>query len=131
MAKKDTPALLARGSLIPPARLPINRCYYSLMANDASENMDVVLEFNDQHPKPPPVDFIIKWHLRREDKAQWLSYAEQHGCWKSPREGKRVALFSIQHQREWRNYEYSVRRVMRVVARNIDKKRQVLLTPEI
>ena len=93
--------------------------------------MDVVLEFNDQHPKPPPVDFIIKWHPRREDKAQWLSYAEQYGCWKSLREGKRVALFSIQHQREWRDYEYSVRRVMRVVARTIDKKGQVLLTPEI
>ena len=47
------------------------------------------------------------------------------------REGKRIALFSIQHQREWRGYEYSVRRVMRVVECTIDKKRKVLLTPEI
>ena len=62
---------------------------------------------------------------------QWLKYAEQHGCWKSLREGKRVALFSIQHQRQWRDYEYSVRRVIRVVERTIDKKGQVLLTPEI
>ena len=60
---------------------------------------------------------IIKWNPRREGKEQWLSYAEQHGCWKSPREGKRVALLSIQHQREWRDYKYSVRRVMRVVER--------------
>ena len=37
---------------------------------------------------------IIKWNPRREDKEQWLSYAEQHGCWTSPREGKRIALFS-------------------------------------
>ena len=85
----------------------------------------MVLEFNDQNPKPPPVDFIIKWNPRREDKEQWLSYAERHGCWKSPREGKRVALFSIPHQRQWRGYAYRVRRVMRVVERTIDKTGQV------
>lgn len=47
------------------------------------------------------------------------------------REGKRIALFSIQHQREWRGYEYSVRRVMHVVECTIDKKGKVLPTPEI
>ena len=129
--QKDTPALLAR--VLNSARKITDQPLLLRLdgGNDAIENIDVVLEFNDQNPKPPPVDFIIKWNPRREDKEQWLSYAEQHGCWESPREGKRVALFSIQHQREWRGYEYSVRRVMRVVERTIDKKGQILLTPEI
>ena len=129
--QKDTPALLAR--VLNSAREITDRPLLLRLdgGNDAIENIDVVLEFNEQHPKQSPVDLIIKWNPRREDKEQWLKYAEQHGCWESPREGKRVALFSIQHQRQWRGYEYSVRRVMRVVERTIDKKGQILLTPEI
>ena len=129
--QKDTPALLAR--VLNTARKITDQPLLLRLdgGNDSIENIDVVLEFNEQHPKQSPVDLIIKWNPRREDKEQWLKYAEQHGCWESPREGKRVALFSIQHQREWRGYEYSVRRVMRVVERTIDKKGQILLTPEI
>ena len=41
------------------------------------------------------VDFIIKWNPRKQDKEAWLAYAEQHDEWTVPREGKRVALFSI------------------------------------
>lgn len=129
--QKDTPALLAR--VLNTARKITDQPLLLRLdgGNDSIENIDVVLEFNEQRPKQSPVDLIIKWNPRREDKEQWLKYAEQHGCWESPREGKRVALFSIQHQRQWRGYEYSVRRVMRVVERTIDKKGQILLTPEI
>ncbi len=99
--------------------------------NDSIENIDVVLEHNQAFPDKKPVDFLIKWNPRRENKDEWLSYAECHGRWETPREGKRVALFSIEHKRQWRGYEYTIRRVMRLIERTIDKKGQLLLTPEI
>lgn len=99
--------------------------------NDSIENIDVVLEFNDQHPNTADVDFIIKWNPRKQDKEAWLDKAEEQGCWTFPREGKRVALFSVTHKKEWHGYEYTVRRVMRVTERTIDKHDQVLLIPEI
>ena len=37
----------------------------------------------------------------------------------------RNLINNFQHQRQWRDYEYSVRQVMRVVERTIDKKGQV------
>ena len=87
------------GSLIPPARLPINRCFDG--GNDSIENIDVVLKFNEQHPKPPPVDFIIKWNPRREDKEQWLKYAEQH-------EGKLARLERFELPTNWFEASYSI-----------------------
>lgn len=99
--------------------------------NDSIENIDVILEFNDQQTETSSADFIIKWNPRREDKEAWLDYAEQHGQWEAPREGKRIALFSITHEREWQGYDYSVRRVMRITERTIDKHGQALLVPEI
>lgn len=128
--QKDTPALLARALNTARQITDLPLLLRLDGGNDSIENIDVLLEFNDKHPKSP-ADFIIKWNPRREDKDEWLSYAESHGRWESPREGKRIALFSVQHQRQWRGYDYSVRRVMRLVERTIDKHGQVLLTPEI
>lgn len=99
--------------------------------NDSIENIDVVLEHNRAFSGKVAVDFLIKWNPRKENKDEWLAYAEQHGRWETPREGKRVAVFSIEHQRRWKGYDYHVRRVMRLVERTIDKKGQLLLTPEI
>jgi hypothetical protein len=48
-----------------------------------------------------------------------------------PREGKRVALFRVEEEREWKGSTYTIQRVMRVVERTVDKKRQQLLIPEI
>jgi hypothetical protein len=129
--QKDTPALLdsalrhARTITAQPLLLRLDG------GNDAMENIDVVLEHNQTFADNVPVDFLIKWNPRRENKAHWLSHAECHGRWEAPRDGKRVAVFSVEHQRRWRGYDYSIRRVMRLTERTIDKKGQLLLTPEI
>ena len=129
--QKDTPALLdralryARQITEQPLLLRLDG------GNDSIENIDAILEHNKSYSDKAPVDFIIKWNPRKENKEDWLCYAEQNGCWEESREGKRVALFSVEHKRQWKGYEYSVTRVMRVVERTIDKKGQLLLSPEI
>jgi hypothetical protein len=129
--QKGTPALLDR-SLSHARRITDQPLLLRLDGgNDSIENIDVVLEHNQADPQKTPVDFIIKWNPRKESKDEWLDYAEQHGEWESPREGKRVALFSVEHQRQWQGYDYRVRRVMRLVERTIDKRGQKLLIPEI
>jgi hypothetical protein len=129
--QKGTPALLDR-SLSHARQITDQPLLLRLDGgNDSIENIDVVLEHNQADPQKTPVDFIIKWNLRKESKDEWLDYAEQHGEWESPREGKRVALFSVEHQRQWQGYDYRVRRVMRLVERTIDKRGQKLLIPEI
>jgi hypothetical protein len=40
-------------------------------------------------------------------------------------------LFGVEHKRQWKGYEYRIRRVMRLTERSIDKKGQQLLTPQI
>lgn len=97
--------------------------------NDALENIDVVLEYNETDT--PGVDFIIKWNPRQEDPHAWLDYAERHARFTQPRAGKRVAVFDFFLTRYHRGYEYQLRRVMRVTERTIDRKGQVLLVPEV
>lgn len=99
--------------------------------NDAIENIEVVISHNEQSLDQTPVDFLIKWNPRQEDPAQWLEHAKRHGVWREPRPGKRVALFDVIETRIWKGYEYSIRRVMRVIERTIDKHGQVLLVPDI
>ena len=99
--------------------------------NDSIENVDIVLKHNASTPNKARVDFLIKWNPRKEDKAQWLALAEQQGHWEHPREGKRVAVFSITKTRHWQGHEYTLRQVIRLVERSIDKHGQVLLVPEI
>lgn len=129
--QKETPALLARA--LDHARKITDRALLLRLdgGNDSIENIDVVLEHNNAHRDKVDVDFLIKWNPRREDKELWLDYAEKQGCWSNPREGKRVALFSIEHKRQWRGYEYGIRRVMRLIERSIDKHGQRLLVPEL
>lgn len=129
--QKDTPALLdralrhARQITDQPLLLRLDG------GNDSIENIDLVIEHNQAFTDRMPVDFLIKWNPRKESKDDWLAYAEQHGRWETPHDGKRVAVFSVNHQREWKGYEYTVRRVMRLTERTIDRKGQLLLTPEI
>ena len=99
--------------------------------NDAIENIEVVLAHNEQDADRAAVDFLIKWNPRKEDPVEWLEYAEKHALWSEPRPGKRVALFEVMETRHWKDYEYCVRRVMRLIERTIDKHAQALLVPEI
>jgi hypothetical protein len=99
--------------------------------NDAIENIAVVEAHNEQDENAAPVHYLIKWNPRQESPEKWLAYAEEHGHWSEPRAGKRVALFEVLETRIHDGYEYSLRRVMRVIERSIDKHGQQLLVPEI
>jgi len=129
--QKDTPALLertlkhARHVTQQPLLLRLDG------GNDSIENIDIILEHNQANEDLAPVDFLIKWNPRKQDKLHWLSIAEQQGDWEYPREGKRVAVFSVQTTRQWRGYEYNVRQVIRLAERTIDKHGQSLLIPEL
>ena len=130
-SQKGTPELLAR-ALKNAQQVTVLPLLLRLDGgNDSIENVDIVLEHNAQCPDKSPVDFIFKWNPRKEDPQQWLEYAERKARWTVEREGKRVAVFSVYHERVWKGYHYKVRRVMRVIERTIDKHGQLLLTPEI
>ena len=79
----------------------------------------------------PDVDFILKWNPRRQDLEGWLAQAEAQGHWESPREGKRVALFSRFETQTYQGQTYSFRKVIRVIERTVDKHGQQLLIPDI
>ncbi len=129
--QKDTPALLKR-SLERARRLTKAPLLLRLDGgNDAVENMDVILAHNEQHPDEAPVDFIIKWNPRKEDPQDWLKVAEKQALWEEPSPGKRVGLFEVSVKRYGNGYEYTLRRIMRVVERTIDQHGQFLAIPTI
>ena len=81
-------------------------------------------------------DFIIKWNPRKEasenNKLKWFEYAKQLGCetqWSNPREGKKVATFSLFINEYDNGIIRTTRRVMQITERTIDKKGQSLLIP--
>lgn len=129
--QKDTPQFLQR--VIGRARQLTTTSLLLRLdgGNDAIENIAVVAAHNEQDEKAAPVQYVIKWNPRQEGPEKWLAYAEDHGDWSAPRTGKRVALFDVVEKRYHDGYEYSLRRVMRVIERTIDKHGQRLLVPEI
>lgn len=128
--QKGTPALLkrtlARASQLTDAPILLRLD----SGNDAIANVDVVLAHNSENHKAD-IDFIIKWNPRKKDTGYWLEIAEKEAEWYEPRPGKRVGLFEVRVKRIWKGYEYSIRRVMRVIERSIDKHGQALLMPEV
>ncbi len=129
--QKDTPALLAK-TLKQAQRITGQPLLLRLDGgNDAIENIEVILEHNQTQAEKTDVDFLIKWNPRQQDKSQWLEIAEKKAHWEQPRVGKRVGVFSQQSKRQWRGYEYTVRQVIRIIERTIDKHGQTLLMPEI
>jgi hypothetical protein len=129
--QKGTPELLAR--VLDRARSLTERGLLLRLdsGNDAIDNIAVVEAHNEQHPDALPVRYIIKWNPRQESREQWLAYAEEHAEWAEPRPGKRMGTFDVIVDREHAEYAYSLRRVMRVIERTIDKHGQQLLIPEI
>lgn len=97
--------------------------------NDAIENIQVILDHNENDETG--ADFVIKWNPRKEKVEDWLEYAQKHTECEEPREGKRVYLFDTRETRRYNGYEYTLRRVMRVIERTIDRHGQALLMPEI
>lgn len=91
--------------------------------HDAAETRFALLE--------QQADFILKWNPRSQDLDAWLACAEKHGHWTSPREGKRVAVFSVFEEQSFGGKSARFRRVIRVIERTFDKHGQALLEPEI
>jgi hypothetical protein len=98
--------------------------------NDAISNINVVLDYNFEH-NDANIDFIIKWNPCKKYSDYWLEIAEEKAVWAESRVGKRVGLFDVTIKREWKGDEYTIRRVMRIVERTIDKHGQHLVIPEI
>lgn len=77
------------------------------------------------------VSYIIKWNPRKEDQGQWAKRIFEEGKVTTPRLGKRVGLLRVHLQQEHEGKTYQFMRVMRAVERTIDKKGQILLTPDL
>ena len=76
-------------------------------------------------------DFVLKWNPRRQDLVGWLKRAETQAHWTSPRDGKRVGIFSETIDEEFRGKARSFRRVVRLTVRDIDRDGHRLLVPDI
>lgn len=77
------------------------------------------------------VSYIIKWNPRRANKKKWAKRIFEEGTVTEPRPGKRVGLLIVHIRQVHQGKTYQVKRVMRAVERTIDKRGQLLLTPEI
>jgi hypothetical protein len=82
------------------------------------------------------VDYIIKWNPRKKECGAWTRHAFEKGKVSSPRPGKRVALFSVKEKQTFTDadgieHNVTLRRVMRVIERTLDKKGEQFLVPDI
>jgi hypothetical protein len=82
------------------------------------------------------VDYIIKWNPRKQDKHTWAAYGLTKGKVTTPRPGKKISVFSVREKHTFTDADgiertVTLRRVMRVTERTIDKKGQMLLEPDI
>lgn len=108
--------------------------------HDAQENRERLSQESN-------TDYLIKWNRRKENPETWLERAEKQNdeaskvwkvAWQQPREGKRIALFSqivteaySQNREADQEEHYSIRRVIRITERSIDKHGQKQLIPDI
>jgi len=122
---------------------------HQIMEQRPAENQKILLRLDSGHDaketrvwlydveSPLQVDFLIKWNPRTEasakNKQKWLEYAEQdlNTQWDSPREGKRIATFTLYIDEKVEGKTYTTRRIMQVTERTIDKHGQCLLIPEL
>jgi Transposase DDE domain group 1 len=88
-------------------------------------------ECNRHQLRAAGLDYLIKWNPRQQDLERWLAEATERGAWVAPREGKREALFSVERSDELEGERHPWRLLVRLIERTIDRKGQLLLTPEI
>jgi len=103
-----------------------------LRADSAHDALANLLELS----RHDGVDYIIKWNPRKQDENAWAARAFSQGTVTTPRPGKRVAVFTYKEKQMFTDTDeversVTLRRVMRVIERTIDKKGQQLLIPEI
>jgi hypothetical protein len=79
----------------------------------------------------PQVDWLIKWNPRSVDSAALLSRldADPSTHWHKPREGKRVTVWEEAIKVD--GVTRPLRRVLRLVERDIDRHGQQLIVPEV
>jgi hypothetical protein len=77
------------------------------------------------------VSYIIKWNPRREDTSALCAKAFEQGVVTEPRPGKKVALLTVRKSQEHEGQTYFFTKVVRVTTRTIDKRGQILLTPDV
>ena len=97
-------------------------------AHDAIDNQYEL----SRHDK---VDWIIKWNPRKQDMIAWARKIFAEGQVVTPRPGKRVGTMSVKEKKEFADADgikrtITLRRVVRITERTIDKKGQQLLIPE-
>jgi hypothetical protein len=68
---------------------------------------------------------------RGQNKNAWVAKAEAAGAFVVTREGKRVGLLDLIVERSWAKHKRSLRLVVQVTERTIDKRGQHLLLPEV
>lgn len=77
------------------------------------------------------IDYILKWNPRKQNKEEWVALADAQNAWATPREGKRVAVFSIEETQQRDGKTYRFRRVMQITERTSTASGQLLLLPDI
>ncbi len=125
----ETPEFLTR--LLPRARavssLPL------LVRADSGFDSGAIFAALAAARKAGPLDWLVKWNPRAFDKAalhQRLA-ADTTTVWTSPREGKREAFLVETLTREHDGASISMRRVIHLIERTIDRHGQILLMPEL
>ncbi|MDD2469159.1 MAG: IS1380 family transposase, partial [Desulfobulbus sp.] len=73
----------------------------------------------------------VKWNPRKNDPIAWRDNVFAQGEVQTPRKGKRVCTVIVEEQKEVQGTTYSLKRIVRVTERTIDKTGQFLLTPDI
>ena len=79
----------------------------------------------------PQVDWLIKWNLRSKGTAEVLARLEADPAtqWQQPRAGKRVTVW--EEAVTVQGIARPVRRVLRLIERDIDRRGQQLIVPEV
>lgn len=77
------------------------------------------------------LDYVIKWNPRKQDKAAWVALAAEADAFKEVRPCKRCALLSQELERAYGGERRTLRLVVSVTERSIDKKGQHLIEPDV
>lgn len=98
-----------------------------LRADSGNDSLDTMVALEDAEN----THYIVKWNPRKNDPIAWRDCVFAQGEVQTPRKGKRVCTIVVEKQEEVQGTTYSLKRIVRVTERTIDKTGQFLLTPDI
>lgn len=122
---EGTPAFLDR---VMPRVLSLTQKPILARSDSGFDGGDIVNALLKHRPKHT-VDLLVKWNPRGFDveAAHRKLKDDPETSWKTPRPGKRIALWSQPIHRGG----HTLRCVMRLIERTVDKKGQILLYPDL